>query len=57
MASILNIWGGLDPMCRDPEKADRDALRSDCEAIGRDMEAAIQHFEQEYAEKLRKDQR
>lgn len=47
VASAFNIPGHFTPKYygRDPEQADYEALCSDWEAVGRDMEEAILHHE------------
>jgi len=54
VASVFNLAGQFTPLYygRDPEKADRAALRSDWEAVGRDMERVMRRFEQEHAKEL-----
>lgn len=53
-ASAFNFWGDFRPLYygRDPVRADYDALRSDWETVGRDMERAIRHYELAHAEEL-----
>lgn len=55
VASVFNVTGTFTPKYygRDPNRADYEALSSDWEAIGQDMEHAIRRFEIEHAKDLR----
>ncbi len=58
MASVFNIPGYFTPRFygRDPQQVDYEALRSDWEAISRDLERAIEHFETAHTEEIQKAQ-
>lgn len=47
IASVFNITGYFTPKYygRDPEQADYEALQSDWEAVGQDMERAMHRYE------------
>ncbi len=56
VASVFNMTGYFTPKYygRDPEQADYEALCSDWEAVGQDMERSIRSFERAYSEELRR---